>query len=209
MSKKYKNSRIPREPQVKEAPRQLPKEVRQELTKQPKRRFGSRRVWLTVAIVAAVLIIGGGAGLFVTSRNRQPIPAGISKQLSFSPFVLAKSRAGGATAGSYKYDKSQGVFSFVLMLPNKHAFTVSEQASPQNFSEIPGLYTKLLDGLNQFDTVSTFNGTLTLTRPGGNAEAGVLNDKGVLMFIRTTAKQVGKDEWKQVTEMMDIDKLNN
>lgn len=194
MKKKYKNHQVPTEPAEGQSTQ--------------KRSFGSRRLWVTIAIAAAVLIIGG-AGLFVMTRSPQPIPSSVSKQLSFSPFALSPSRANGATAKSFRYDKSQSVFSFVLTTANHHTFTVSEQASPQNFSDIPTLYTKLLDGLNQFDTVSTFNGTLTLTRPSGGGEAGVLNDKGVLMFIRSASGSVSKDEWKQVTEMLDIDKLNN
>jgi hypothetical protein len=154
-----------------------------------------------------VLLIVAGIALVVweIQHKPQPVAKSISKQLSFSPFVATK--GSGATVLSQKYDPTSQVYFFVMQTADGKKFTVSEQSSPVNFSEIPELYTKLLDGLHKYDTVETLNGTVSLAHPKTGESQAIMNEKGVLMFVRSDSGELSKTAWKQVIESFDIYKL--
>lgn len=161
---------------------------------------------LVLAILAILIVAGLTVVVWEVRHRPQPIPLTIARQLSFSPFLVTKDS--GARVLSQKYDPTSQVYFFVIQTVDGNKYTVSEQSTPVNFSEIPELYTKLLDGLHKYDTVETINGTVSLAHPGqGQAEA-ILNEKGVLMFVRSDSGEVSKATWKRVIESFDIYKLD-
>ncbi|MEO6513160.1 MAG: hypothetical protein ABIO22_00615 [Candidatus Saccharimonadales bacterium] len=159
-----------------------------------------------ILTVLAVLVIAGIALVIWEVQHRpQPVAPNIVSQLSFSPFVITKG-SGGAVL-SQKYDAASGVYFFVMKTADGKQFTVSEQNTPVNFSEIPELYTKLLDGLHKYDTIETVNGTVSLAHPKQGESQAILNEKGVLMFIRSDSGELSKAAWKRVIESFDIYKI--
>lgn len=159
-----------------------------------------------ILAVLAVLVIAGCTLLIWELRHRPlPVSPAIAAQLSFSPFVVTKES--GATVVSQKYDPGSQVYFFIMQTADGKKYTVSEQSTPVNFSELPELYTKLLDGLHKYDTVETVNGTVSLVHPSDGESEAVLNEKGVLMFVRADSPGVSKVVWKRVIESFDIYKL--
>jgi hypothetical protein len=161
---------------------------------------------LILSVLVLLIVAGSSLVIWEFQHKPQPVAADIVKQLSFSPFVVTK--GSGATVLSQKYDPTSQVYFFVMETADGKRFTVSEQSTPVNFSEIPELYTKLLDGLNKYDTVETVNGTVSLTHPKTGGAQAVLNEKGVLMFVRSDSGELSsKAAWKRVVESFDIYKL--
>lgn len=163
------------------------------------------RLPLVLSILAVLITVGITALIWEIRHQPQPISPAIEKQLNFSPFVVSK--GSGATVLSQKYDASSQVYFFVMQRPDGQKFTVSEQASPVNFSEIPELYTKLLDGLHKYDAIETTNGTVSLAHPQPGQSEAILNEKGVLMFVRSDSGELSNVTWKHVIESMDIFKI--
>jgi hypothetical protein len=166
-----------------------------------------QRTQLPLILAGLSVLIVAGVALVIWEVHHQPPPVtpAIAKQLSFSPFVLSKESD--ITVLSQKYDAGSQVYFLVVQTADGQKFTVSEQPTPVNFSEIPELYTKLIDGLHKYDTIETVNGTVNLTHPKEGQSAAVLNEKGVLMFVRSDSATPSKSTWKHVIESFDIYKL--
>lgn len=101
-------------------------------------------------------------------------------------------------AATVELSKDTSVLTYTLRTESNR-IVLSQQASPQAFTDIPGYYPKLLDKLHQYDEVSTRLGTVTLTRPdelkGG--QSAVLNtSKGTLMFAHPD-KDLSSGQWKE------------
>ncbi len=162
----------------------------------------STRTPIIIALLSLLIVIGVTVTIWQIRRQPQPVLPSIASQLQFSPFVVTHS--GGSSVVSQKYDKDSQVYFFVMKTSRGDEFTVSEQASPVNFSEIPDLYTKLLDGMHKYDTVETANGTVNLVQPKPGQSEAVMNERGVLMFIHSDLANVSKSTWKQAVESLDI-----
>jgi hypothetical protein len=163
-----------------------------------------------VLIVVGVAILVGIGGLLLTAYLKHartaadPVPEAIARELDFSPLVLPTSQKSDLQVYSYKYDQSEHTYSYIVRLTNSKELTFNEQASPSNFDEIPELYSKLLDGLNRYDSVTTSNGRLYLTRPKDGKQVGVMNERGVLLFARANSHDLTKSEWKGLIEKLEI-----
>lgn len=166
-----------------------------------------KRLWLLVAVTAIVLS-AVTLGILLQLRSQPPIPAEIQQQLDFSPFiVVSNNKNSKVVVTSYKYDKSNMLLSFIIVYGGE-TFTVSEQSSPSEFTDIPDAYQKLLDELNSYETVQTFNGPLSLTHPKADPlTTGLLNSSGVLMFIRANQQSVSDGDWRNIVESMSIYKI--
>jgi hypothetical protein len=164
-------------------------------------------VMITITVLAVCGVVGGVG--YVAYRTRtKTIPSSVAKQLSFSPFVITDAKH--YKTDSFKYDADNKGFSFVAQVigdPNT-SYTISQQETPDTFTDIPALFDKILGQLNSYDTVNTFNGALFVTRPKNAGQVAVLNEKGILMFIRSN-HDVTSTQWKELAESMDILKLRH
>lgn len=170
-----------------------------------------RKRWLLagVATAALLLVIVGILGLYIW-LTQPPIPRSIVNELDFSPMVLVNNQSGRMWVTNYTYDKETKLFSFILHRQPNESFTFSEQSTPSEFSDVPDFYQKLLDKLNSYSTVQTFNGAVNLTKPPGGTTTGiVVTQKGVLMFIKSTGAEPSQDDWRSVVESLDIYKIQN
>lgn len=180
--------------------------------KQPPPKVKSRALPVTLALLVGLAI--GAGGIFITlqmhtNQSTTPtptptsrpildaipiIPAGISTQLLFP--VLAPNSAAGYTLDTFNYDKDTGVLSFTAHGPVAN-FTITEQATPDNFTEIPEYFDKLVESLLEYKRFDTELGRVSLTRPKefSGQQAGVINARGTLMFSRPD-KELTEEEWR-------------
>ncbi len=169
-----------------------------------------KRRLIVIPIGAVLFLLAVGATTAVSKwYNRSPIPETIQNELTFSPFILVDGQDGKMLTTSYKYDKKNELLSFVIHRAPSEQFTLSEQPTPDEFGDIPTFYPKLLDKLNSYSTVQTSNGTLNLTRPSGGAITGILNARGILMFVRSDGATPTDDDWRIVVESLDIYKVQH
>jgi hypothetical protein len=165
-------------------------------------------IGLGVVIVLCVAAFVGFS--YINNHNDSAkVPEEIASQLDFSPFVVMTPKKNNMQVYSYKYDPDTKTLSYIVRLHDSRQLTFNEQASPSNFDEIPELYSKLLDGLNRYADISTSNGRLYLTRPKDGKQVGVLNERGVLLFVRANTQDLSEQQWKSLIERLEIEKFND
>lgn len=155
-------------------------------------------------ILAALVLILILAGLFILLKPKQAIPKTIQKQLDFIPYA-AKGHDIRLDKNSYKYDPSQKGLSFTASSTEYGKLTFSEQPTPQQFIDIPDLYTKLIDKLNRYSVFNNQLGTVYLTKPADqkNGQTAVINSSGVLMFVRSE-KDLTDSQWRKIFESVTL-----
>jgi hypothetical protein len=153
---------------------------------------------LSVLLTSLILVAAGWAAVHLAFTPRPAIPATVRDRLEFTPFVLKPDGSLTADAASYKYDASQKGFSFVAHNEDGVELTISQQATPQSFIDIPDLYSKLVDNMGRYGAFDNQLGTVYLTRPKDQAtgQTGVINAKGVLMFVRSS-KDLQESQWRR------------
>lgn len=168
---------------------------------------------IVIGVVLAV-VIAGGAGVVwlqtVRAKSATALPSAIATQLNFSPLVLSK--APNLRADSYKYDKTNGVLSYVVRdkTTNQHV-TVTEQQQPAQFTEITGYQDQFLTNvIQQSETVQTSNGTVYLGHPSKqpNQQIAVIIDRGLLVFFTPqSSAQLDSNQWRTLVEQLQIQKI--
>lgn len=98
---------------------------------------------------------------------------------------------------TFKYDPSAQILSFVATIDGATT-TVTEQATPDSFNDIPQYYSRLIEEMNGYSTISTYNGNVDLTRPSdvNGDQVAVMNAKGVLMFVHVRSGSLSADQWR-------------
>ncbi|HSX07383.1 MAG TPA: hypothetical protein VLG11_00650 [Candidatus Saccharimonadales bacterium] len=145
-------------------------------------------------VAAACLAVGAvvAAGIWLRPAG-SPLPASVMRTVTFALYYPDKSWRTEATQATY----TNGV---VALTTQKAGITLSvtEQATPPVFGDVPQYYPSLLAKMNEYASFNSALGTVYLTKPtelGGNQTA-VLNGNGTLLFVRpSTALTTGG--WQQ------------
>lgn len=154
--------------------------------------------WRLLAILGITLLVSSGAVISYKILKKPPaIPTAISTQLSYGAFIPAQGKPGSSLPQQVKYDSSQKLLTYNLDYENVNLI-VSEQPTPESFSDVPQAYPALLDKLHQRDTIDTINGQLTITYPKelNGGQTAVMNSKGTLIFVRPNAN-LSTDQWRK------------
>lgn len=163
----------------------------------------SKKVLFASVAVLAVLLIVSLVAILVVATKVAPVPKDIEKQLTFSPFIVAKSETRDIKMSDFTFDSSNKVLRYNVRLSESAQFSINEQQSPPNFTEIPELFKKTVDQLNPYATIETFNGTTHLTKPSQVGQTAVMNEKGVFILIQSKSDQ-SDETWKRLVESFDI-----
>ena len=133
-----------------------------------------------------------------------PVPERIQDQLDF--LVLYPSVADDVVVdkGSMKYDASTGVLSFIVQTYGV-ANTITQQATPESFNDIPQYYTKTVERMNGYSSFDSAIGRVDLTRPSdlGGDQIAVMNTKGVLLFAHPE-KDLTQSQWRKIFNNMEV-----
>jgi hypothetical protein len=148
--------------------------------------------WVTSGVVAVGLIIL--VILLVLPKN--PIPGQIKAQVTSTLLVPQGSGILVDRLG-VKYDAKDKLLTYTATYAGTK-LTVSEQPTPDQFVDIPAVYTKLTDGLNNYLSFDANIGTVHLTLPKELAgkQAAVVNTKGTLMFVKPDTN-LSDDQWRK------------
>lgn len=149
-------------------------------------------------MVSGALLLGALVmTLVVVLKPQSPIPADVLSRLNF-PVFYPDSVTG------YEVDKDSVAYNAhakVLIFHTKSSsqdFTISEQATPDEFNDIPDYYSKLIDKLHGYSNFDSVNGKVSLTRPEEfkGAQQAVFNGKGTLMFVHP-AHEMSDSDWRK------------
>lgn len=168
------------------------------------------RPWLLATIATLLVIASSFAGYVIYGRlnNSQPILSQITdKKLTFPLFWPTKDSTITASKQSVKYDPSVKLISYNAITNNGVRLIITEQETPTSFSDIPQVFSKLVETMSQYGVFDSQNGTVYLTHPkelkGG--QAAVMNSKGTLMFVKPITA-LDDDSWKVFFNSLQIAK---
>jgi hypothetical protein len=150
-------------------------------------------------ILIAIVAAGATYGViyFLNSRSPTIIPASIKQHIAFQ--VLAPNISSGVWTvpeNLVSYNKSQGVLSLTAV-SSSNKMVLSEQPTPQIFTNIPQYYPTLVSGMRSYAQLQVGLGTLYLTHPKGlgGTQTAVMNTSGTLLFIRPL-HNMSASEWQ-------------
>lgn len=141
---------------------------------------------LGIVIFAVVLL----------ARPRFPLSEEIQKQLTFSLLYPDGSSGHKIAADTATYDGRTKVLIFHAK-KGEIDMTISEQATPEQFNDIPEYYPKLVEKLHAYTTFDSLHGKVSLTQPEElkGEQSAVFNGKGTLMFVHPS-RNLSVDEWR-------------
>ena len=150
-----------------------------------------------LSLLGLLLIAAGGSGWWFMHRAQALIPDYITKQLEFVLIYPGGQYREAVNTNSLKYDPTNKVLSFTITLRGS-GLTVTEQATPSAFSDIPQYYDKLVQRMNGYKTLDTYNGKVDLTKPtsANGDQVAVFNNRGTLLFAHAT-HDISEDQWRR------------
>jgi hypothetical protein len=153
-----------------------------------------KRLWLVVGSLAGIGVI---VIVVMLLAPKPPIPGQVKSQFTSTLFVPQTSNAK-IQRSTVKYDSNLKLLSFTAQVYGIPT-VISEQPTPEQFTDIPQVYDKVLSNMHEFTDFDTDVGTVHITRPTdlGGKEAAVLNSKGTLFFAKP-ARDLSDDQWRQL-----------
>jgi hypothetical protein len=147
-----------------------------------------------LACLLCLILIAGAVLAFIRTRPGDPLlPSSIASQVSFIAYL--PSREWETPQGQMTYQKD------VLTIHSSKsgtALTISEQATPEVFNDVPDYYPALISKLNKYASLDTANGTAYLTKPTElNGQQAVLNNAGTLIFVHPS-KNLSNGDWRRL-----------
>lgn len=159
-----------------------------------------RKTHLIPILVAAVCLIVVGFGAWAYwQKHANPLPKYIIKEISFPVFYPTSQSPVIVNKSSFKYDSSTKVLSFIVTDAGQ-SITVTEQATPESFVDVPQVYTTLINSLNNYSSFDSLQGQVNLTYPkqfNNMQQSAVMNAKGTLMFAHDIASDLSNAQWQQ------------
>lgn len=162
-----------------------------------------RYKYLLVVIGSATAVLAlAAAGIFWFTRS--PISNSILKQISFTVFTPKTSNHLQLKADTIKYDAKLKQLSYIVQFQNQ-AVTVAQQSTPDQFSDIPDYYPKLIEKMNAYASFENSLGKVNLTRPTEiKNQVAVMNTKGTLLFAQSSS-DLTPDQWRRLFNTLTID----
>ncbi len=149
------------------------------------------------------VVIGGVVITVMLLAPKPPIPSRIKQQVVSTLFIPTGHNFV-VDRESVKYDIQLKLLTYNV-LESGTQVVVSEQATPDSFTDVPQAYQKVLDGMNDYLDFDVNVGSAHLTRPSqlGGKQTAVLNAKGTLLFAKPAA-DLPDDQWRQFFKAMEV-----
>lgn len=128
--------------------------------------------------------------------GKPSIPGPIKSQLT-STLLIPKGGDYITDRESAKYDSKIKLLTFRTQIKGLTTVTVSEQATPDQFTDIPTYSEKVFQKFGEYKTFEMSIGIVHLVRsPKDKQQAAVINTKGTLMFVKPD-KDLTEDQWRE------------
>jgi hypothetical protein len=127
---------------------------------------------------------------------KPPIPSRIKAQLT-SSLLLPKDARFHIDRSSAKFEPSLKALS-VKVSAFGQTIIISEQPTPEQFTDVPQAYQKVLEGMDDYSDFDTGIGSVHLTKPSQlqGGQSAVVNAKGTLLFAKPSSA-LSTDQWRQ------------
>ena len=149
------------------------------------------------------MVVGVVAIVVILLAPKSPVLPAITKQLT-STLLLPKGRGIQIDRGSVEYDNSKKMLIYNVAYADTK-IVISQQPTPESFTDIPQVYNKLTDSMNNYLSFDVNMGTVHLTRPKElqGKQVAVFNAKGTLLFAKPD-KNLSDDEWKRFFNQLQV-----
>lgn len=157
----------------------------------------TRDHWLLYA-VATILVAGGiTAAILFAFRPTSPFSGNVKQQVSYVIFYPPKSAGLKVDKSSINYNSSTKVLTFNATADgNQLAF--SEQAAPDQFTDIPQYLPRLTQLLNTYTSFNSALGNVYLTRPSElkGSQSALFVGAGTMTFVHPR-HDLSDDFWRR------------
>ena len=155
-------------------------------------------VWM----VAIGVLVMGGAGTAIwaatqASGGSNVLPAAVVDAASYTVYAPST----GVMPESADYDAARQMVSYKITSPAP--VTVSMQAMPAQFQDVPGYADRFFNGLEPYKTFTSDIGKVHLTWrvDDKSADTAVVDGGDTLLFI-SSQKELSVDTWKEIITLM-------
>lgn len=159
-----------------------------------------KRLWWW--LVGIVVLIGIVIIVILMVAPKSPIKPSLVKQLTST--LLVPTGVATIDASSESYDAQKKLLVYNVSFGGTKV-VISEQPTPEQFTDIPQVYTKVIQDLNNYTTFDVNVGTVYLTKPKELAgkQTAVINTKGTLLFAKPDAN-LTDDQWRKFFTHMSV-----
>ena len=151
-----------------------------------------------IGVAAGGLIIAGIViSTVILHQPTYGIPQKVLEQNAFPIFVMTSDNPWQIEPSATTYLEAAGVLSLKFTRQGSPSVTMTQQATPGAFNDIPNYFSIMLNKLHEYQEVSTAIGTVALTRPEelAGSQSAVGNIRGTLFFAHPD-KDLSDSEWK-------------
>jgi hypothetical protein len=168
-----------------------------------------RKVRQIIAVASALILVGGGTVGLVAyiTRDRNPVPAEIRHELTFSPLTIP-TETDTLETSNYQLSRSEDntqILNFLIKIDGA-TVTVSQYPQPAAFTEIEEYKNRFLTNvIQQTDTVQTANGTIylgVLARQDGR-QIGVMLEHGLIIFFNPD-RSIDASVWRSIGDRLTL-----
>lgn len=158
--------------------------------------MGMKRLWWLKWVYAGVVTAGVITVAVLLAMPKTPLPKEIQRKAA-STLLMPQSRDVVIQRDTAKFDSSLRLLSFSVVAYGTQA-VISEQPTPESFVDIPQVYDKVVEQMQEYTKFEVDVGTVHLTRPVDlkGKQAAVLNTKGTLMFVKPD-HDLSEADWRR------------
>ena len=155
-------------------------------------------------ISVIVVVVAIAAILYYFLRPQSVIPSATKAQLT-SPLLMPTDQTVAVIdRTSVKYDPKIKMLTYDVQFEDIKV-VISEQPTPESFIDIPDVYTKMLESMNEYKKFELAIGVIHLTRPTDlkGKQSAVVNSKGTLLFA-SPKEDLTEDQWRRFFRTVDL-----
>lgn len=160
---------------------------------------------LSVKVISVIVVVVAIAAiLYYFLRPQSVIPSATKAQLT-SPLLMPTDQTVAVIdRTSVKYDPKIKMLTYDVQFEDIKV-VISEQPTPESFIDIPDVYTKMLESMNEYKKFELAIGVIHLTRPTDlkGKQSAVVNSKGTLLFA-SPKEDLTEDQWRRFFRTVDL-----
>lgn len=153
----------------------------------------SKKLWIFGVVIVAVSLLLLIVWLWLF---RPFLPSAVRRQVSFVVLYPNNRSTAKVDRNTIKYDSDKKILTYAAR-EGEAQLIVTNQSSPDTFTDIPQTYDKVLEGMHPYSSFDSLHGKVSLTHPATvSNQVAVTNTVGTLMFVRTN-RDLSDDQWRQ------------
>ena len=149
-------------------------------------------------VIGIIIII-----ILIVYPNKPPFRGELKSQVT-STILIPKGNNYAVVRDTAKYSRTEKLLSFKITQYDKTIATITEQPTPETFTDIPEFAGKFFTHAGEYKSFDSINGAVHLLHPQKNIkDAAAMNAKGTLMFVNPQVN-FSEDDWRKLFQSISI-----